>query len=107
MNREEAFSQLCDYWALASRADKLQRFKGERSAALKALNERLPSINKILGELAPDLPLIRAQWIGDHVAAWPQISRALELINGWRQMTDNWTGEGPALPLRLLDPVIS
>lgn len=107
MTRDEAFQQLSEYWAEVEAASKLRRFKGERTAALDHLNQRLPGINKILSELSPDLPCIRAQWINDHVAAWPLIQRALQIISTWREITDDWTGESPALPLRLLDPVIS
>jgi hypothetical protein len=107
MTRDEAFQQLSDYWAQVDRASKLRRFKGERSAALEDLNQRLPVVNTILSELAPDLPHIRAQWIADHVAAGPLVHRALRIIGTWRDVTDNCAGENPALLLRLLDPVIS
>jgi Protein of unknown function (Hypoth_ymh) len=108
MNREEAFRQLCDYWSQASDAQKLPRFTGQRGPVLAELNKRLTAINRILRELAPDLPLISAQTIAHHGATWPRINRALEIINAGRELDRHqWTGGGPALPLNLLDSVIS
>jgi hypothetical protein len=108
MNREEAFRHLCDYWSQASAAQKLPRFAGQRGPVLAVLNEKLVTINQILRELAPDLPLIKAQTIAQHGATWPRINRALEIINTGRELDNHqWTGGGPAFPLNLLDPVIS
>jgi hypothetical protein len=108
MDREEAFRQLTDYWAQVERAQKQPWPSRERKAALKAANERLPAVNKILRSLAPDLRLISAYRVSDHLAAWPRLHRALDILNGWEEMTSyQWTGGGPALPLTLLDTVIS
>jgi len=86
MDREVAFRQLCDYWSQVGQAQKLPRFAGQRGPALAALNQQLTVINRILRELAPDMPLVRAQWISDHVASWPRISRALEIISAGREL---------------------
>jgi hypothetical protein len=45
------------------------------------------------------VPLINAQTIGQHGATWPQISRALEIINVGRELERHrWTEAG--LPSR-------
>jgi hypothetical protein len=107
MDREAVFRYVTDYSAQVNKAQRLPLFSKERRAAVKAANERLAGVNWILRELAPDLPLIRADGLGDHVAAWPQIGRALGLINNWREMDAYQEANGPGLPLKLLDPVVS
>jgi hypothetical protein len=108
VNREDVFRQLCDYWSEASAAQKLPRFVGQRGPVLAVLNKKLNTIDLILRELAPDLPLIRAHTIAQHGATWPHINRALAVINVGRELDEHqWTGGGPAFPLSLLDPVIS
>ncbi len=108
MDREVALRQLCDYWSQVEQAQKLPRFAGQRGPALEALNKQLPVINRILRELAPDAQLLKPQWISDHAATWPRISRAMEIIHAGRELEEQqWTGGGPAFPLSLLDPMIS
>src|SRR5260370_32111908 len=107
MNRDVAHRYLSEYWALVDQARKLPTLSKERRATAKAVNEHLATVNHILRTLAPDLKLINANWIRDHVAAWPQLRRALALLAGWQEMVSHqWTGGGPALPLKLLDPVV-
>jgi hypothetical protein len=106
MDREAAFRYITDYWALVDKAHKLPLFSRERRAAVKAANG-LAGVNRILRELAPDLPVISAHGIGDHVGAWPHIRRALDLITAGQEMDAYGQAAGPGLPLRLLDPVVS
>lgn len=108
MDREAAFRQLADYWALANSAQKLPLFSKERRAAAKALNEQVPGINRILRDIAPDLPLITPHGIGEHVATSPLISRALDLINRWRAMEACApSADLPVVPFNILDPVVT
>jgi hypothetical protein len=108
VNREDAFRQLCDYRSQASAAQKLPRFAGQRGPVLVVLDKKLITVNLILRELAPDLPLISARTIAQHGATWPHLNRALAIIDVGREMEEHqWAGRGPAFPLSLLDPVIS
>jgi hypothetical protein len=109
MDREAAFRQLTDYWTLVSRAQKLPMLSGERRATMKVVNERKTAVDLILRSLAPDLRLVgNARTVADHVALWPRFSRALGLINAWRELAEcNWSGSSPAFSLSFLDPVIS
>lgn len=107
MDREAAFRKLAEYWELIGKAQKLPMLSRERRDTLKAVNALLSEVNGILSRLAPDLPLIRAQSLNEHLNSWPLLHRALDIINGWRHLSDHqWTGGGPALPMQLLDPVI-
>jgi hypothetical protein len=108
MNREDAFRHISDYWSRATSAQKLPRFAGRRGPALEELNKRLITVNRILRELAPDLPLIRARTIAQHGATWPYIQRAMRIINIGREL-DRYKhpGIGVTFPLKFLDPVIS
>jgi uncharacterized protein (TIGR02391 family) len=108
MDREAAFRCLTDYWTLVTSAQKLPVFSKERRGALRAASGQLLVVNPVLREIAPDLPRITAHGLGDHVSALPRISRALDLINKWRAMEACEQASGvPALPLNMLDPVIS
>lgn len=108
MDREAAFRCLTDYWTLVNRARQLPTLSKDRRAAVKAANEQLLVVNRVLREIAPDLPQITANGLWDHVNALPRISRALDLIKKWQAMETSEQAIGvPALPLSLLDPVIS
>jgi hypothetical protein len=108
MDREAAFRCLADYWTVVNQAQKFPVLSKERRAAIKTANEQLPGVNRILRELAPDLPQITANGLWDHVHALPRISRALELVQNWRAMEASQEANGvPVLPLNLLDPLIS
>lgn len=108
MNRDAAVDQLGEYLKLVNRARELPVLTKDRRAALKAANEHLPTVNYILSNLAPDIPLIGATSVADHAAALPRLQRAVGLLSGWGEMAvHQWPGGGPAFPLKLLDPVIS
>ena len=77
MDPGDAFRWLTDYGALVQQAQKQPILSKERRATIKALNERLPTVNLILQSLAPDIPLISAHYLSDHAAAWPNVRRAL------------------------------
>jgi Protein of unknown function (Hypoth_ymh) len=107
MDREAAFRKLTEHWESVGKAEKLPMLSKERRDAMKVVNARRSEVNTILSRLAPDLPLIHAKSLGEHLTSWPRLRRALDLFNGWRHMSDHqWTGGGPALPMTLLDPVI-
>jgi len=55
MNREEAFRKVTEYWALVGRGEKSPPLSGERRAVVKAANQDLHTINKVLHGLAPTL----------------------------------------------------
>ena len=108
MNREEAFRQITEYWALVKKGEKQPPLSGERRAVMRVVNQNLPTINKILHDLAPDLRPIRASKVSEHLAAWPRVERALGILRSWEEMTSlQQTAGEPVLPMSLLDPVIS
>lgn len=108
MDPVAAARHLTEYWALIQEAQKQPFWTTERRAKVRELNRRLPSVNEILRALAPDIPLITAYGLGDHVAARPTIRRALTLLGSWQGMiSDAGSGGGPAVFLSWLDPVIS
>jgi Protein of unknown function (Hypoth_ymh) len=108
MDRDEAFRHLTDYWAMVGQAQREPPLSRERRAAVKALNQRLMTVNRVLRSLGPDLALIQARSLREHVAGWPRLFRGLGLLGGWQEMTVlQWTAGGPALPLKLLDSVVS
>jgi uncharacterized protein (TIGR02391 family) len=108
MNREEAFQQITEYWALVEKADQQPLLSGDRRAVMREVNKRLPAVNKILPSLAPDLRTIVASKVSEHLAAAPKARRALGILGGWEAMTvsQQRTGE-PVLPMSMLDPVVS
>ena len=108
MNREEAFRQVTEYWELVKKGDRHPPLSGDRRAVMKVVNQRLPVINKILHDLAPDMRPIRASRVSEHLAAWPRVERALEILSGWETMTSLHQAAGePVLPMSVLDPVVS
>jgi uncharacterized protein (TIGR02391 family) len=108
MDREAAFRYLTDYWTLVNRAQQLPILSKERRGAVRAANGQLSVVNPILHEIAPDLPRIIANGPGDHISALPRVKQALDLIGNWRAMEACEQALGiPALPLNMLDPVIS
>ena len=80
----------------------------ERRAATRELNERLPAINAILRSLGPSAGWVSGTSLGDHAAGLNRIGNARRLLSAARTMADtaNDLGE-PALPLKLLHPVVS
>ncbi|HEX9357259.1 MAG TPA: hypothetical protein VF933_25990 [Streptosporangiaceae bacterium] len=79
------------------KAEKQPPLSGERRAVMRVVNQRLPTINKILRGLAPDLRLIHAAKVSEHLAAWPRVRQALEILHWWEEMTSHQrTGGGPA-----------
>jgi Protein of unknown function (Hypoth_ymh) len=108
MNRQEAFRHLSGYWAEVGRAEKQPPLSGDRRVVVKVVNENLPTINKVLRGLGPDMRLIRASKVSHHLAAWPLVARALEILRTWDEMAAARQAVGvPVLPMSLLDPVIS
>lgn len=108
MNREQAFEALIAYRDQVTAAEGLPRFAGLRTSALAELRQQLPGVNSILRGLAPDLPLISAQWIGDHVDALAAAQRATRIIVDSEALDAHRQLDGlPVLPLNLLDQVIA
>jgi hypothetical protein len=108
MNREDAFHQVTEYWALVQKASNQPLLSGERRAMLNAASQKLPTINKILRDLGPDLRPIRASRVRDHLAAQPYIERALRILGSWHAMISLQQVAGePVLPMSALDPVVS
>lgn len=108
MNREEAFQQVTEYWALVKKAEEQPPLSGDRRAVMRIVNQRLPAINKILHHLAPDLRPIHASRVGEHLTAWPRVERALRILRSWEAMTSaQQTAGEPVLPMSALDPMVS
>jgi hypothetical protein len=95
MNRDVAHRYLSEYRALVAEASRQPMLSKERRAALKAANEHLPTVNALLRALAPDLPLINAHWLNDHVAAGPRLQCALDLLSDWQEMDTHLVRRGP------------
>ena len=55
MNRQDAFQYVTEYWALVKKGEKQPPLSGDRRAVMRDVNRRLPTVNKILHSLAPDL----------------------------------------------------
>jgi Protein of unknown function (Hypoth_ymh) len=103
-----ASRQLTGYCELVAQAQKLPTLSRDRRAVMKTVNERVATVNQILRAIVPDIKLISAHWLGDHVRALPRVYRALALLRGWGEMASHeWIGDGPALPLSVLDPVVA
>jgi hypothetical protein len=108
MDHIAALRQLTGYCERISQAQKLPAFSRERRAVMKTVNAQVATVNQILRAITPDIRLISAHWLGDHVAALPHLYRALALLRGCGEMASHeWTGDGPALPLNVLDPVVA
>jgi hypothetical protein len=107
MDHHGAYELLQDYWRKVQEARALPRLAGVRKAALTELNGMLPRVNRVLRELAPDIPpIVGADWINDHyLAASLRVHRATAILLDAIDMDGQ--REDPALPLRLLDPVIA
>jgi hypothetical protein len=108
MNREETYRQITEYWELANASKAMPWLSSERRAAVKLLNdEHLPRVNRIFKLLAPDLRLISASTVSQHLAAKSTVDRALAILKSWEAMA-SWqqmVGE-PVLSMSMLDPVI-
>lgn len=108
MNRQEAFQYVTEYWALVKKGEKQPPLSGDRRAVMRDVNRRLPTVNKILHDLAPDLRPISASRVSEHLAAWPLVERALMVLGSWEAMTASHELAGqPVLPMSALDPVVS
>jgi hypothetical protein len=84
MNRQEAFQYVTEYWALVKKGEKQPPLSGDRRAVMRDVNRRLPTVNKILHSLAPDLRPITASRVSEHLAAWPLVERAEPPRVSWR-----------------------
>ena len=78
----QAFQYLTDRWALIDQGQEQGWLTKERRTTVKALNERLATANYILSGVAPDLALINAYSLADHVGSRSRIRRALNLLSG-------------------------
>lgn len=107
MNREKAEQVLHDYWEALKRANLTRWLSPERSDPVAALNSKLPAVNIILRDLAPDLPLIKASNLGQHRSVRPILEKAWAILTKWKMLDQARIGERPALPLTMLDPVIA
>lgn len=108
MDRKAQVRLLADYRALIEKARQQPPLSGERSATMKLVNARLVRVNEILRTLGPDFSLISARSLAQHLAAAPRLARAQAIIDGHQIMSDHQRlGGGPALPLMVLDPMIS
>lgn len=108
MNREEAFQQVTEYWALVKKGEKQPPLSGDRRAVMRDVNRKLPAVNKILHSLAPDLQPVRASRVSEHLAAWPLVERVLRVFGSWEAMSSSQQLAGqPVLPMSALDPVVS
>jgi hypothetical protein len=107
MDRDAAFRHLSSYCALVKQAQQQPWMSRERRATMKAVNEHLPGVNYYLRMIAPDMKLISAYTLNDHLRALPHVRRAIDLLSDALDMTSNhWSGGGPALPLAVLDPMV-
>ena len=74
-----------------------------RRAAVKGLNQHLPSVNALLADLTPDAQLISTESVRTLRVAVPTIRRAQALLGASYQVeTDPHPETGPAMPLRAL-----
>jgi len=108
MNREEGFQEITEYWRLVRKAESHPPLSSDRRAVMRDVNRRLPTINKIMRALAPDLRPIEASRVSEHLAAARHVKRALGILGLWKAMTalQEKAGE-PVLPMSALDPVVS
>jgi hypothetical protein len=107
MERDKAAKVLAGYWQAVIDAGSERWLSAQRSGAVAALNSKLPAVNRILLDLAPDLALIAAASLGQHRSARAVLDRAEAILNAWERLDEARTGDGPALPLVMLDPVIA
>jgi hypothetical protein len=111
MNREEAVSTLHSYQACVKRAQDAGWGSKDRRAAVRELNEMRPRVNAFMHDLAPDIKLLTATSLNDHVAALPRVSRALAIIATWDAVEAENDVEDlllrPVLPLMVLDELVA
>lgn len=107
MDRDKASTVLADYWQAVVDAGRTRWLSPDRSVAISALNGKLPAVNQILRELAPDLPLISATDLGKHRSARVVLDKAEAILRAWERLDQARLSESPALPLMMLDPVIA
>lgn len=107
MDPTEADQQLTKYYRLIQRMQKLPVLSKERRQAVKAANEQVPAVNRILAAVAPDIGIVSGRFFGDHVNAIPKLDHALFLLVRCEEMASGqWTGGVPALPFSVLDPMV-
>jgi Protein of unknown function (Hypoth_ymh) len=107
MERDKAREVLADYWRAVEDAGRTPSPSAQRSDAVEALNRKLPAINYILRDLAPDHPLISASNLGQHRSARVILDKAEAILSAWEMLDQARISESPALPLMMLDPVIA
>jgi hypothetical protein len=107
VEHDKARDLLADYWQAVVDAGRERSLSVQRSDAVAALNTKIPAINHVLRELAPDLPLIKATSLTQHRSARAVLDKAEALLNLWEKLDDASVGESPALPLMMLDPVVA
>lgn len=104
MEHDKARNVLADYWQAVVDAGREHSLSAQRSDAVAALNTKLPAVNRVLRELAPDLPLIKATTLAQHGSARRVLDKAEALLNAWAKLHEASVGASPGLPLMMLDP---
>jgi hypothetical protein len=107
MERDKAAKVLADYWQAVIDAGSERWLSAQRSVAVASLNSKLPAVNRVLRDLAPDLPLIAAASLAQHRSTRAVLDKAEAILNSWERLDDARPGDSPALPLMMLDPVIA
>ncbi len=107
MDRDKARKVLADYWQAVVDAGRTRWLSAQRSDMVESLNSKLPAVNHILRDLAPDHPLITASNLGQHRSARAILDKAEAILSAWEMLDQARIGESPVLPLMMLDPVIS
>jgi hypothetical protein len=107
MECDKARKVLADYRQAVIDARLTPWLSAQRSDAVEDLNGRLPAVNQILRDLAPDLPLIAASNLGQHRSAGAILDKAEAILDAWEMLDQARIGGSPALLLKMLDPVIA
>jgi hypothetical protein len=107
MARDKARKVLADYWQAVIDAGSTRWLSAQRSDAVEALNGKLPAVNHILRDLAPDHPLISASNLGQHRSARAILDKGEAILSAWEVLDQARIDESPALPLLMLDSVIA
>jgi CYTH domain-containing protein len=101
VEHDKARNVLADYRQAVVDAGRERPTSVQRSDAVAALNSKIPAVNQVLRELAPDLPLIKATSLTQHRSARAILDKAEALLNAWGTLDDASAGESPALPLTM------
>jgi hypothetical protein len=107
MERDKARQVLADYWQDVMDTTRTRWPSAQHSDAVAALNSKLPAVNHILRDLAPDHPLISASNLGQHRSARAILDKAEAILSTWEMLDQALIADSPALPLMMLDPVIA